>query len=268
MSHFLNFPDNQDGRIQGQCLRDDRKYSECHSHPTQFSTANSPHQDFRRTWDREEWAAKAKQREAKERTEGKLRAEAKAEGKKYYRESTPPDASMTEARRERLNLEENLNKTTLVPAGAGVGKRGKGAGFYCDHCDLTFKDSLQWVDHLNSKQHLHATGQAAEVECATLEQVSQRLQWLRSRKKQQETGHEFDLQKRLADRAGAEEQERVERREARKAKRTEKKRLEIEHEKGVGGYAVPANVDEEDEDAVAMARMMGFAGGFGTTKKN
>lgn len=175
---------------------------------------------------------------------------------------------MTEARRERLNLEENLNKTTLVPAGAGIGKRGKGAGFYCDHCDLTFKDSLQWVDHLNSKQHLHATGQAAEVERATFEQVLQRLQWLRSRKKQQETGEEFDLQKRLADRARAEEHERVKRREGRKAKRTESRKLEIDQEKGAGGYAVTGNVDEEDEDAVAMARMMGFAGGFGTTKKN
>lgn len=175
---------------------------------------------------------------------------------------------MTEARRERLNLEENLNKTTLVPAGAGIGKRGKGAGFYCEHCDLTFKDSLQWVDHLNSKQHLHATGQAAEVERATLEQVLQRLQWLRSRKKQQETGEEIDLETRLADRAREEEQERVERREARKAKRMEKKTLEIEQEKYAGGYAVTANVDKEDQDAVAMARMMGFAGGFGTTKKN
>lgn len=174
---------------------------------------------------------------------------------------------MTEARRERLNLEENLNKTTLVPAGAGVGKRGKGAGFYCEHCDLTFKDSLQWVDHLNSKQHLHATGQAAEVERASLEQVVQRLQWLRSRKRQQETGEEFDLQKRLADRARAEEQERLDRRQARKAKRTEKKKLEIKQEKDAGGYVVTADVDEEDADAVAMARMMGFAGGFGTTKK-
>ncbi|KAH8150239.1 uncharacterized protein LAJ45_05450 [Morchella importuna] len=224
--------------------------------------------DFRRTWDRDEWAAKAKEREAKERAEGKLRAEAKAQGKKYYREPTPPDASMIEARRERLNLQENLNKTTLVPAGAGVGKRGKGAGFYCENCDLTFKDSLQWVDHLNSKQHLHAIGQTSEVERATLEQVIQRLQWLRSRKRQQETGEEFDLQKRLAERARTEEQERLERRQKRKAHRIEKKQLEVKKEKDAGGYTATTDVDEDDVDAMAMARMMGFAGGFGSTKKN
>lgn len=174
---------------------------------------------------------------------------------------------MIEARRERLNLEENLNKTTLVPAGAGIGKRGKSAGFYCEHCDLTFKDSLQWVDHLNSKQHLHATGQTAEVECASLEHVIQRLQWLRSRKQQQETGEEFDLQKRLADRARVEEKERLERREQRKVKRMERKKIEIKQEKEAGGYMAGADVDDEDTDAVAMAKMMGFAGGFGTTKR-
>lgn len=173
---------------------------------------------------------------------------------------------MIEARRERLNLEENLNKTTLVPTGAGIGKRGKGAGFYCDHCDLTFKDSLQWVDHLNSKQHLHATGQTAEVERASLEQVVQRLQWLRSRKQQQETGEEFDLQKRLIDRAKIEEQERLERRERRKAKRIERKDMEIKEGKDAG-YIAAVDVDEEDLDAVAMVRMMGFAGGFRTSKR-
>lgn len=32
-------------------------------------------------------------------------------------------------------------------------KRGKQFGFYCDLCNLTFKDSLQYIDHLNSKIH-------------------------------------------------------------------------------------------------------------------
>ena len=49
-----------------------------------------------------------------------------------------------------------------------VGKKGKGAGYYCEACDLTYKDLLQWVDHLNSKQHLVATRKTAEIERATL----------------------------------------------------------------------------------------------------
>ncbi|KAL7268002.1 U4/U6.U5 snRNP associated protein [Rhizina undulata] len=219
---------------------------------------------FRRTWNRDEWAAKAKEREFKERAEGKLRAEAKAQGKKFYREPTPPDAALIEARRERINLEENLNKTTLVPAGAGVGKRGKGAGYYCEHCDLTFKDSLQWVDHLNSKQHLHATGQTAEVERATLEMVKRRLAWLKEKKRERERGEDFDLQKRLAERARVEEQERIEKRERRKLKKKEKKEVKKEAD----GDLEMAEAGEVDSDEEAMRRMMGFAGGFGSTKKN
>ena len=86
---------------------------------------------FRRTWDRDEYAAKAAEREAKTKEDGKARYEATLAGKKYVRRaSTPPDAKETESRRSRLDVASQVGKQTLVPAGAGVGKRGKGAGFY------------------------------------------------------------------------------------------------------------------------------------------
>ena len=162
-----------------------------------------------------------------------------------------------------------------MPAGAGVGKRGRGAGFYCEACDLTFKDSLQWVDHLNSKQHLHAVGERDEVVVATLEMVVERLAWLKRRREEEGVGgEEVDLARRLAERARAEEEERVQKREKRKVARRERKERErkLEKEAGVGSgdgdrAGGGGEGDEEDPDAVAMARMMGFAGGFGTTKK-
>lgn len=190
---------------------------------------------------------------------------------------------MVGARAERINFTENLNKTILVPAGAGVGKRGRSAGFYCEHCDLTFKDSLQWVDHLNSKQHLHAIGKTGEVEEATLEMVRARLEMLVRRRREQEMGVQVDLKKRLEERAKAEEAERATKREKRKALRKRKRAGEIKIEEredaGIPGSAtvvggvqkVPQEEEEEEEedaDAVAMARMMGFSGGFGSTKKN
>ena len=162
-----------------------------------------------------------------------------------------------------------------MPAGAGVGKRGRGAGFYCEACDLTFKDSLQWVDHLNSKQHLHAVGERDEVVVATLEMVVGRLAWLKRRREDEGVGgEEVDLARRLAERARAEEEERVQKREKRKVARRERKERErkLGKEAGVGSgdgdrAGGGGEGDEEDPDAVAMARMMGFAGGFGTTKK-
>ena len=65
--------------------------------------------DFRRTWDREEYAAKAREREKKTKEEGKARYEAALAGKKYVRRaSTPPDAKDTEARKARLDVSAQI----------------------------------------------------------------------------------------------------------------------------------------------------------------
>lgn len=47
---------------------------------------------------------------------------------------------------------KGLNQRTLF-SNVSEYKRGKQFGFYCDLCNLTFKDTLQYVDHLNSKPH-------------------------------------------------------------------------------------------------------------------
>lgn len=178
---------------------------------------------------------------------------------------------MISARRDRINFTENLNKTTIVPAGAGVGKRGKSAGYYCEACDLTFKDSLQWVDHLNSKQHLAATGAKAEVKAATLEEVLARMEWLKKQKLEREKGMEMDLKQRLEENARQEEEARRLRREKRKEARRKKRAVEIKQEEQAGDPQKTQDAEmvdeEEDADAIAMARMMGFSGGFGSTKR-
>lgn len=132
---------------------------------------------------------------------------------------------------------------------------------------MTFKDSLQWVDHLNSKQHLHAVGQTDEVAVATLEMVVERLEWLKRKKTERESGEEVDLAKRLAERARQEEEERKAKREKRRAERAARKTREVKLEAGGERFGDNGTQEEEDPDAVAMARMMGFTGGFGTTKK-
>ncbi|GIK04681.1 hypothetical protein Aspvir_008769 [Aspergillus viridinutans] len=179
---------------------------------------------FRKTWDREEYAKKAADEEAKRKEEGKARYEAKLLGKKWH---APVDYSTLEAttsRRQRLDVASMVGKTTIVPAGSAVGKRGRGAGFYCSDCDLTFKDNLQLVEHLNSKQHLIATGQSGEVVRASLEDVRQRLRFLahqkRVREEEERRAWQLDLGERLKER---EEQEAKEREEKRR-KRNEKRR--------------------------------------------
>ncbi|KAI9672197.1 MAG: U4/U6.U5 snRNP associated protein [Alyxoria varia] len=179
---------------------------------------------FRKTWDRDEFAKKAADRERKVKEEGKARHEAALEGKKYHRRaSTPPDAKETESRRERLDVASQVGKQTLVPAATAVGKRGKGAGFYCDACDLTFKDNLQLVEHLNSRQHLVAIGQTGEVKRATLQAVKDRLAWLKRKKDEEKEADVVDLGKRLEVRAEQDAQEREEKRRKRNEKRRKTK---------------------------------------------
>ncbi|KAK4540470.1 hypothetical protein LTR36_009216 [Oleoguttula mirabilis] len=176
---------------------------------------------FRRTWDRDEYAAKAADREQKVKEEGKARYEAAAAGKKYIpRASTPPDARDTEARNARLNVADLVGKQTIVVAGAGQGKRGKSAGFYCDACDLTYKDNLQFVEHLNSKQHLVATGESGEVRRATLEDVKERFEYLKRKREDEKSREVVDLTARIEVAVEVEERER----EVRRRKRNEKRR--------------------------------------------
>ncbi|GAM89820.1 hypothetical protein ANO11243_078590 [Dothideomycetidae sp. 11243] len=180
--------------------------------------------DFRRTWDREEYAAKAAAREKKTKEEGKARYEAALAGKKYIRRaSTPPDAKDTEARKARLDVSAQIGKTMLVPAGSAVGKRGKGAGFYCDACDLTFKDNLQFVEHLNSKQHLVATGQTGEVRRATVQDVRDRLEYLKRKRDDEKARDTVDLATRLDVAREQDEAERAEKRRKRNEKRRKTK---------------------------------------------
>ncbi|KAF2091140.1 hypothetical protein K490DRAFT_62462 [Saccharata proteae CBS 121410] len=179
---------------------------------------------FRKTWDRAEYAAKGAAHDAKIRDEGKARHEAALAGKKYVRRaSTPPDAKDTEARKNRLDVGSMVGKTMLVPAGSAVGKRGKGAGFYCADCDLTFKDNLQYVEHLNSKQHLVATGQSGEVRRAGVEEVRDRLAWLKRKREDERKDEAIDIGERLDMAKERDEKEREEKRRKRNEKRRKTK---------------------------------------------
>jgi U4/U6.U5 tri-snRNP component SNU23 len=179
---------------------------------------------FRRTWDKAEYAEKAAVREAREKEESKARYEAKLAGKKYYRRaSTPPDARETTARAKRLDVAAMVGKTMLVPAGAAVGKRGRGAGFYCEACDLTFKDNLQLVEHYNSKQHLVAIGETGEVRVATVLEVRERLAWLKRKREEDSREDAVGLEERLDIAREREEREREEKRRKRNEKRRKTK---------------------------------------------
>lgn len=175
-----------------------------------------------------------------------------SEGKRLHKFQA--GSNEIQAREKRLNLTENLNKTFLV-VGSAVGTRGKGAGFYCEVCDLTFKDNLKYVDHINSKSHLYAMGQTDVQQRSTLEEVEQRLELLVKRRNEEDSNLTFDINKRIeARRKFLEEQE-----EQRKQKKIEKKKLQKKKKKQ------KINNDVDEDNVTDIALLMGFKG-FGTTK--
>lgn len=219
--------------------------------------------DFRKKYDLDEYAARAKEREAAEREERKARYEAKLAGKKYHKPLTG-DETYTSARRTVLDVTAQVGKTQLVPAGAGVGKRGRSAGFYCEACDLTFKDNVQFVEHINSTQHLVNAGQTTEVRRATADEVHERIALYIDRKRDLERERVTSLQDRLKLREDERRDEADEKRQKRRAE-AERRRLQRERDAAVKvEYGDDVRVEGEHDGDDMMAQM-GFTG-FGSSK--
>lgn len=92
----------------------------------------------RRTWNKEDYIGKTDTDPARQFTENELNSL-----KLKY-------SNYNELMKQ---TNSNMNQKTLV-ANVTSFKKGKQFGFYCDLCDLTLKDTLQYVDHLNHKVHL------------------------------------------------------------------------------------------------------------------
>lgn len=183
----------------------------------------------RRTWDREEYAKQAQLR--REQQQNKT-IEA-VEGHKSIS-------------RDALNFNTDLNKRQVIASNV-VSTRGKSFGFYCEVCDLTFKDNLKYVDHLNSKPHLIRSGELNKEVDVSLDEVKQRYEMLVKKVDEMlNESEKYDIKKRIAKRQAFEE----ELKQKKLSKKNSKKKQET--------------VDDSQDDE--MTKLMGF-GGFGSTKK-
>ena len=48
-----------------------------------------------------------------------------------------------------MTLDDKLNKTVVVAANAPLSAQ---PGYYCDVCECTVKDSINYLDHINGKR--------------------------------------------------------------------------------------------------------------------
>jgi len=214
----------------------------------------APDTDFRKKWDKEEYAEKARQKDQEEKERMQENEERLKQGKKPRKgrkEDLPKPTELMKRREADLELDKNLGKTMVVQ---NAGTRGPGVpGFYCETCNRTYKDSAGYLDHINGRAHLRALGQTTRIERSTLEQVRARIAYLREKTREASKAKSFDFEQRLAEVRAREAAIRAEKKAAKKAER-ERARVEL---------AKDAGAVQEDSD---MMQMMGFSG-FGTSKK-
>ncbi|KAF7725764.1 zinc finger, matrin-type 2 [Apophysomyces ossiformis] len=202
-----------------------------------YGSGKASDTDFRRTWDKAEYAAKARAREAKYE-----------ERKKPKKEPEEP-RELLRSREEKLPLDVNVGKTVVVQGGAS-GEAARQPGFYCKVCDLVVKDNVNYLDHINGRKHQLNMGISMKVERSTVDSVKERLAMLK--RKREEPKKEYDLDTRLDELKRQEEEE--------KRRRKEKKRQKKEAKKKKNETSTEPPPEGDD-----MAKMMGFAG-FGSSK--
>lgn len=98
----------------------------------------------RRTWNREEYAKLAQE-------EPLSHEEALKSSLSDVKLQQLKDKSTDHNMLIRRSLQD-LNKKVLA-TGISSYKKGKQFGFYCELCDVTYKDTAQYIDHLNHKTH-------------------------------------------------------------------------------------------------------------------
>ncbi|KAH9176722.1 hypothetical protein EDB89DRAFT_2112663 [Lactarius sanguifluus] len=183
--------------------------------------------DFRRKWDKEEYAERAKKKDDEERERMQENEERMKQGKKPIKgkkKDLPKPTELMKRREDDLELDKNLGKTMVVqnPGGRGPGQ----PGFHCETCNRTYKDSTGYLDHINGRAHLRALGQTTRLERSTLEQVRAKIAFLRSQTKEASEAKAFDFDKRLTEIRDKELAARTEKKAAKKAER-EKARLAL-----------------------------------------
>ncbi|ODQ79635.1 hypothetical protein BABINDRAFT_145758 [Babjeviella inositovora NRRL Y-12698] len=211
--------------------------------PDQKVTVNSY---GRTSWNKEAYAQEALSRR-------KPAIEADSEAKAEVNAGTVTSHQLMQLREQVLEQVNLINTTTIISnqIAASNSKRGKGVGFYCDVCDLTFKDDYQFITHLNHPAHLKNVGFDEDVESqkeVSLQEVKDRLAMLKRNLalKREADGKEFDLSDRIKKRREFDLKEEEKRRVRRRAVKLRKR-------------AETASADSD------IAQMMGF-GGFLSTK--
>ncbi|CAB4026723.1 Zinc finger matrin-type 2 [Paramuricea clavata] len=188
--------------------------------------------NFRRTWDTDEYEKLAKERLENEDEEPAPK-----------RSNVPIKRELLKPREHEVDLDSTLGKSVVITKSTPTSQQG---GYFCNVCDCIVKDSINFLDHINGKKHQRNLGMSMRVERSSLDQVKKRFELNKRKQEEEKKKKDYDFEARMTELKEEEERQREKRKEARKQK---KRKLEPE-----------GDIDPE------MAAMMGFSG-FGGSKK-
>uniref|UniRef100_A0A7E4VMK3 U1-type domain-containing protein n=1 Tax=Panagrellus redivivus TaxID=6233 RepID=A0A7E4VMK3_PANRE len=197
--------------------------------------------DHRRKWDTNEYTRLANERKEKEREEFEEKnSKTKPKGPKVRRE-------LLHFREEKVDLESRVGKQVTINKTTTTEATG---GFYCELCECNLKDSINYLDHINGKNHQRKLGFSMKVKRSTVDDVAKRFEMKKA-----------ELAQKAKSATNKDEAESIKEEQAKIADLRRQKEL-IKSRK----RAKEAEPEEEGEVNDEMAAMMGF-GGFGSSKK-
>mmetsp|Transcript_12324 Transcript_12324/g.37301 ORF Transcript_12324/g.37301 Transcript_12324/m.37301 type:complete len:263 (-) Transcript_12324:131-919(-) len=243
---------------------------------------------FRRTWDKEEYTRKARERAEAEEL-ARIAEETSQHDSSRRRlpdgQDIPVQRAPLQAREYTVDLKQTIGKAAVITEATPLDQRG---GYYCDVCECLMKDSRTYLDHINGKKHQRALGMSMRTERASVNQVRARLQRVKELKSKNAPSAAFESRidnlRTGAKRTYRERKAEAEREHEREREEAERKRAkaEEEHESDptsnsssskpqssntqVTDASSPAAAEAVDPE-LAMAMTMGLPMGFGTSSK-
>ncbi|KII70034.1 Zinc finger matrin-type protein 2 [Thelohanellus kitauei] len=179
--------------------------------------------NFRRTWNKNDYVPKPKPKLAKIKNE--------------FSKADIVKKEKLKAREYLFDLDRMVGKTRVLKGATDSSSVG---GYYCDVCQCTLNDSVNFLDHMNGIKHQKLLGMTMKIERSTVDQVKAKLERIKTEKQQKAEINELTFEERV-ERAKLAEQE------EKKLKKLKKKQKKADLEERSEQY-----VDEE------TLKMMGF----------
>ncbi len=140
--------------------------------------------NFRRTWDKEEYEKLAKER---------LENDEDSDDADRDR-SIPVKRDLLQARQYGVDLSSKLGKNIIITKTTPLSEQG---GYYCNVCDCVVKDSINFLDHINGRKHQRNLGMSMRVERSSLDQVKNRFEMNKRKKEEEKKKTEYNFESRI-----------------------------------------------------------------------